>query len=308
MKKKQKITSKQDTREARAFNLHSVFFGIKEKFTILLKVIGITVKKRKIVKNNAIVFLLLAISLLTSSSSPQTSDFSVKTIVIDAGHGGKDPGTHGQMSEEKDIVLDVALKVGSYIKEYLPDVKVIYTRSNDTFIELEERAAIANRNDADVFISIHANAVSRNTIYGTETYVMGLDKSDGNFEIAKRENSVILYEENTEERYEGFDPNSPESIILLSLTQSAYIENSLYLASKVEEQFGERAGRRSRGVRQAPFWVLWRTTMPSILVEIGYLTNPKEEKELNDPSVQGNIASGIFRAFRDYKNEIEALN
>lgn len=308
MKKKQKITRTLETRRARAFNLRSVFFGIKEKITILLKVIGITVKKRKIVKNNAIVFLLLAISLLTSSSSPEKSQFTVKTVVIDAGHGGKDPGTHGAFSEEKDIVLTVAKKVGGYVKEYLPDVKVIYTRTTDNFIELEERAAIANRNDADVFISIHANAVSRNTIYGTETYVMGLDKSEGNFEIAKRENSVILYEDNAEERYEGFDPNSPESIILLSLTQSAYIENSLYLASKVEEQFGKRAGRRSRGVKQAPFWVLWRTTMPSILVEIGYLTNPKEEKDLNDTSVQANIASGIFRAFRDYKNEIEALN
>ncbi len=308
MKKKQKITRTLKTRRARAFNLRSVFFGIKEKFTILFKVIVITVKKRKIVKNNAIVFLLLAISLLTSSSSPQKSQFTVRTVVIDAGHGGKDPGTHGAFSEEKDIVLTVAKKVGGYVQEYLPDVKVIYTRRTDDFIELEERAAIANRNDADVFISIHANAVSRNSIYGTETYVMGLDKSEGNFEIAKRENSVILYEDNAEERYEGFDPNSPESIILLSLTQSAYIENSLYLASKVEEQFGKRAGRRSRGVKQAPFWVLWRTTMPSILVEIGYLTNPKEEKELNDASVQANIASGIFRAFRDYKNEIEALN
>ncbi len=308
MKKKQKITRTPGTRDARAFNLRSVFFGIKEKFTILLKVIGITVKKRKIVKNCAIVFLLLAISLLTSSSSQQNSQFTVKTIVIDAGHGGKDPGTHGEFSKEKDVVLKVAKRLGGYIEEYLPDVKVIYTRSGDKFIDLEERALIANRNNADVFISIHANAVSRNSIYGTETYVMGLDKSEGNFEIAKRENSVILYEENAEERYEGFDPNSPESIILLSLTQSAYIENSLYLASKVEEQFKERAGRRSRGVRQAPFWVLWRTTMPSILVEIGYLTNPKEEKDLNDSSIQGNIASGIFRAFRDYKNEIEALN
>lgn len=232
----------------------------------------------------------------------------MRTIVIDAGHGGKDPGTHGAISKEKDVVLVVAKKLGGYINEYLPDVKVIYTRSKDEFIELEERAEIANKRDADVFISIHANAVSRSSIYGTETYVMGLDKSEGNFNIAKRENSVILYEENAEERYEGFDPNSPESEILLSLTQSAYIENSLYLASKVEEQFGQRAGRNSRGVRQAPFWVLWRTTMPSILVEIGYLTNPKEEKELNDGTVQANIASGIFRAFRDYKNEIEALN
>lgn len=290
------------------FNLYGLFFGFREKFTILCKVIVITLKKRKNVKNIAIIAVLLAITLLNSSNTIRKSDFKVKTVVIDAGHGGHDPGTHGDISEEKDIALDVAKKVGSYITEYLPDVKVIYTRDKDTFIELEQRAVIANKNNADVFISIHANAVSKNTIYGTETYVMGAHKTEGNFEVAKRENSVILYEDGYEEKYEGFDPNSPESQILFSLSQSAYIENSLYLASQIEDQFGKRAGRRSRGVKQAGFWVLWRTSMPSVLVEIGYLTNPKEEKELNSESVQGNIASGIFRAFRDYKNEIESLN
>lgn len=259
-------------------------------------------------KNIAIIAVLLAITLLNSSNSTRRSDFKVKTVVIDAGHGGHDPGTHGDFSEEKDVALNVAKKVGSYINEYLPDVKVIYTRDKDAFVELEQRAVIANKNNADVFISIHANAVSKNTIYGTETYVMGAHKTEGNFEVAKRENSVILYEDGYEEKYEGFDPNSPESQILFSLSQSAYIENSLYLASQIEDQFGKRAGRRSRGVKQAGFWVLWRTSMPSVLVEIGYLTNPKEEKELNSESVQGNIASGIFRAFRDYKNEIESLN
>lgn len=260
------------------------------------------------VKNIAIVAVLLAITLLTSSTSLRRSDFQVKTVVIDAGHGGHDPGTHGNISKEKDVALTVARKVGAYIKEYLPDVKVIYTRDSDKFVELEQRAVIANKNQADVFISIHANAVSSNTIYGTETYVMGTHKTEGNFEVAKRENSVILYEEGYEEKYEGFDPNSAESQILFSLSQSAYIENSLYLASQIEDQFGKRVGRKSRGVKQAGFWVLWRTSMPSVLVEIGYLTNPKEEKELNNKSIQGDIASGIFRAFRDYKNEIESLN
>lgn len=260
------------------------------------------------VKNLAIACLLIAITLLTSSTAPKKSDFKIKTVVIDAGHGGHDPGTHGNFSKEKNVALNVAKKVGGYINEFLPDVKVIYTRDSDEFIELEQRAVIANKNNADVFISIHANAVSKNTIYGTETYVMGPHKSQGNFEVAKRENSVILYEDGYEEKYEGFDPNSPESQILFSLTQSAYIENSLYLASQIEHQFGKRAGRKSRGVKQAGFWVLWRTSMPSVLVEIGYLTNPKEEQELNDKSIQGNIASGIFRAFRDYKNEIESLN
>lgn len=308
MKNQKKTKSKLYFKGTHDFNLYSVFFGFREKFTILRKVIGITFKKRKIVKNIAIVFLLLAITLLTSSSTLRKSDFKVKTVVIDAGHGGHDPGTHGKFSEEKDIALDVALKLGGYIKEYLPDVKVIYTRNDDHFVELEQRAHIANENNADAFISIHVNAVSRNTIYGTETYVMGPHKTDANLEVAKRENSVILKEEGYEEKYAGFDPNSPESLILFSLSQSAYIENSLYLASKIENQFGTRAGRRSRGVKQAGFWVLWRTAMPSVLVEIGYLTNPKEEKDLNNDSIQANIASGIFRAFRDYKNDIESLN
>lgn len=251
--------------------------------------------------------LLLSITVLFSFREQQAIEYKVRTVVIDAGHGGKDPGTHGVMSNEKDVVLTVALKLGAYIEEYLPDVKVIYTRKDDRFLELHERAAIANDNKADVFISIHANAVSRESIYGTETYVMGLDKVERNFEVAKRENSVILLEENYQESYADFDPNSPESYIIFSLTQNAYLENSLLLAQYVEQQFGTRVGRRSRGVRQAPFQVLWQTSMPSVLVEIGYLTNQKEERDLNDPSIQGDIASGIFRAFRDYKQHLESL-
>ncbi len=308
MKKLPKTSKKLYLTKRFKFNLYGLFFGFREKFTILCKVIGITLKKRKKVKNIAMIGVLLAITLLNSSNTVRKSEFTVKKVVIDAGHGGNDPGTHGEFSKEKDIALKVALQVGAYIKEYLPDVEVVYTRDSDRFIELEQRANIANKNRADVFMSIHVNAVSKSTVYGTETYVMGAHKTEGNFEVAKRENSVILYEENYEEKYEGFDPNSPESQILFSLSQSAYIENSLYLASKIEEQFGKRAGRHSRGVKQAGFWVLWRTSMPSVLIEIGYLTNPKEERELNDNSIQSNIASGIFRAFRDYKNEIESLN
>lgn len=260
------------------------------------------------VKNIAKIGFLLAIMLLTSSGTLKKPKFKISTVVIDAGHGGYDPGTHGNFSQEKDVALDVAKKLGGYVNLYLPDVKVIYTRDSDKFVELEQRAVIANKNNADVFISIHANAISKNSIYGTETYVMGTHKTKGNFEVAKRENSVILYEDGYEEKYEGFDPNSPESQILFSLSQSAFINNSLKLAGNIEHQFGKRAGRRSRGVKQAGFWVLWRTAMPSVLVEIGYLTNTKEEQELNSKSVQANIASGIFRAFRDYKNEIESLN
>ena len=252
---------------------------------------------------------LTAIILLTSFNNTGVRSFKVQKVVIDAGHGGKDPGTHGEFSQEKAVALTIARKFGGYVNKYLPDVEVIYTRDDDTFVELEGRAYIANKNGADVFISIHCNALpSRSDVYGTETYVMGLDKQAGNLEIAKKENEVILLEDGYEERYEGFDPSSPESLILLSLEQTAYQESSLSLAAKVESQFKNRVDRRSRGVKMAPFWVLWRTSMPSVLIETGYLTNSKEELELNDPLMQDYIASGIFRAFRDYKKELDEMN
>ncbi|MCZ6900471.1 MAG: N-acetylmuramoyl-L-alanine amidase [Bacteroidetes bacterium] len=235
--------------------------------------------------------------------------YRVQKVVIDAGHGGRDTGTTGRFSKEKEIALEIALELGKTIKRYLKDVEVVYTRTDDSFPSLVDRADLANKNGADLFISIHCNSAPYSSrVYGTETYVMGLDKVAGNLEVAKRENRVILLEENYAENYEGFDPNSPESHILFSLYQNAYLDNSLSLAQKIEHQFKTRAGRRSRGVKQAPFWVLWKTSMPSVLVETGYLSNPDEEKDLNDKLKQSYIASGIFRAFRDYKQEIEAGN
>ncbi len=259
--------------------------------------------------------LSLAITLLNFTAFPQKNDHRVKVVVIDAGHGGKHPGTMSKTTKEKDITLKVALKVGAFIEENIQDVKVVYTRKTDVFIGLDERAKIANDAHADAFISIHANSLPanvsqerRNQIYGTETYVMGLHVSDANFEVAKRENSVILLEENYQEKYAGFDPASPESYILFSLEQSAHLEASLSLASKIENQFGTRAGRKSRGVKQAGFIVLYKTAMPSVLVEIGYISNEKEEKELNDEKVQDYIASAIYRAFKEYKQEVESIN
>ncbi len=254
------------------------------------------------------IIALSAITVLSSFGTLNKRVNKVDKVVIDAGHGGKDPGTHGDVSKEKDIALNIALKLGKIIEENLPDVEVIYTRDDDNFVELEGRAYIANKNGADLFISIHCNAVSNNAIYGTETYVMGLDKVGGNMRVAKKENSVILLEENYEDTYEGFDPNSPESMILLTLSQHAYHEKSIELAARIEQQFKERAGRKSRGVKMGPFWVLWRTSMPSVLVETGFLTNSKEELDLNDPLKQEYIASGIFRAFRDYKHAIDTSN
>lgn len=251
---------------------------------------------------------LLAITLLNSSATGERADIVVDTIVIDAGHGGKDPGTNGVFLKEKDVALKIALKVGGYIEKNLPGVKVIYTRKSDKYLALDERAEIANKNKADLFICIHANAVSKPEINGTETYVMGLHKSEGNLDVAKRENAVILLDNNYQERYEGFDPNSPESNILFSIAQSAFQESSLKFAEKVEAQFKGRVGRRSHGVKQAGFWVLWRTAMPSVLIEVGFLTNQKEEKFLSQVSGQELIASGIYRAFKDYKAQVESIN
>jgi N-acetylmuramoyl-L-alanine amidase len=265
------------------------------------------------VKNIVFTIGITLLIIMTSFTTVDKRDLNINTVVIDAGHGGKDSGTLGNLSKEKDVALKIALELGQTINKYLKDVKVIYTRSSDKFVELEQRAEIANKNGADLFISIHCNSLPKETpqkkkqgIYGTETYIMGMHTSDANFEVAKRENAVILMEQGNQEVYEGFDPNSPESYILFSLYQSAYMENSLRLAEKIETQFKERVGRKSRGVRQAGFWVLYRTSMPSVLVETGYLSNTNEEKYLNDAYGQTLIASGLFRAFRDYKNEIES--
>lgn len=260
-------------------------------------------------KNIIGTLLISTIMVFVSSISTSSRDYKIRKVVIDAGHGGKDPGTHGAFSIEKDIALDIAKETGKIINQYIPDVEVIYTRTDDSFPSLYKRANIANKNGADLFISIHCNyAPYSNKVYGTETYVMGLKMTEENFEVAKRENSVISLEENSAENYEGFDPNSPESYILFSLYQNAYMNNSLLIAQNVEDQFKNRAGRKSRGVKSAGFLVLWKTSMPSILIETGYLSNAKEEKDLNDKLKQTYIASGIYRAFRDYKEEIESRN
>lgn len=225
------------------------------------------------------------------------------TVVIDPGHGGKDPGAVGKKVKEKDIVLAIALKLGSYIEKNMPDVKIIYTRKTDEFIELYKRAQIANENKADLFVSIHCNASPSAVAYGTETFVMGLHRSQANLEVAKKENAAILLEENYIDKYDGFDPNSPEANVIFSLFQNAFLDQSLTLASQVQYQFRERAKRVDRGVKQAGFLVLYRITMPGILVEAGFLSNPKEEEFLASESGQDYIASSLFRAFRDYKEQ-----
>jgi len=260
-------------------------------------------------KSIRLITVISAILVFTSfSNSVQTvkqGSYKIKTIVIDAGHGGKDDGCHGEFAKEKDVSLAVALKLGDYIKANYPDINVIYTRKTDEFIELYERADIANRNHADLFICIHCNANPNKDAYGTETYVMGLYKTQGNLDVAMRENNVVLMEKDYKQNYAGFDPSSPEGYIMLSLNQNAYMNQSIWLASQIESGFSKE-GRYNRGVKQAGFLVLWRTTMPALLCETGFLTNPTEEKYLASPEGQDKIAGNIFNAVKAYKIEAES--
>ena len=226
--------------------------------------------------------LLGLLLILTSFNSLNPSQYRLKTVVIDAGHGGKDPGARGKISWEKDIALAISLELGRILKENMPAINVVYTRKDDRFLTLYKRSEIANKSNADLFISIHADSFSKSSVYGATTYLMGLSKTSANMNVAKRENSVIFLEENYEDTYKDFDPNSSESVMLLSLTQKAKIDNSTILANLIQDQFKNRVGIRSRGVKQAPFQVLWNTTMPSVLIETGFMTNPTEEKKLND--------------------------
>ncbi|MGE0088794.1 MAG: N-acetylmuramoyl-L-alanine amidase [Bacteroidales bacterium] len=249
--------------------------------------------------------MILFIFLFSNTYGQEEELYSLKTVVIDAGHGGLDDGTSGKLSKEKDIALAISLKVGNLIKENIPGINIIYTRDSDVFIPLNERADIANRNNADLFISIHCNGNSNINASGTETYAMGLHKSEGNLEVAKKENAAILYEEDYSTKYEGFDPNSTESYIIFTFLQNTFLQQSLNYASFVQDQFETRAQRKNRGVKQAGFLVLWKTTMPSVLIEVGFLTNPKEELYLVSNEGQDYIASAIYRAFKDYKKAIE---
>ena len=254
------------------------------------------------------VLVILTLFMLGSSNSAGTKKYSVRRVIIDAGHGGHDSGALGRFSKEKDIALQIALELGKILKKHMCGVEVIYTRQTDTFVTLHSRAQIANKNNADVFVSIHCNATPKGgrAAHGTETYTMGLHTTRHNLEVAKRENAVVLLEEDYQENYQGFDPQSPESHILFSLYQNAYNDSSVKLAQKIQHQFKNRVGRNCRGVKQAGLLVLWKTTAPSVLVEVGFITHPQEEKYLNSKLGQTYIASGIFRALRDYKHEIEA--
>lgn len=283
------------------------------------------------------VLLILLTSLFTSFKfRGKGGGNGVKVIVIDPGHGGKDPGCNGAAHNEKDVALAVSLRLGKLLEENFKDVKVIYTRTTDVFVELEDRAQIANKAKADLFISIHCNAAGKPVMvkdpktgkmraktfknkkgklvvvekpnpvpFGTETYVMGLKNEEGKMKVATRENSAIFYEEDYEKKYGGFDPESEESYIIMSNYTSAYVIQSASLAMKIQDEYTKKAGRINKGVHRQSIWVLWRTSMPSILTELGYLTNPLEEKFLGSETGQEYLAKAIFRGVRHYKDEIE---
>lgn len=256
----------------------------------------------------AYITLLFALGALCSTSAvlAQGRDPNlIKTVVIDAGHGGKDPGAIGTgryKAAEKDIALNVSLLAGKYIKEAFPDVNVVYTRSDDRFVELMERSMIANRAKADLFISIHCNSNANSSPQGAETFVMGLHKTEANMKVAMKENASILLEEGHELKYDGFDPKDPESIIALSIRQNVHVNHSLLFSELVQKQFRERVGRPDRGVKQAGFLVISYTTMPAVLVELGFLSNSAEEDFLQSAKGQDYMSSAIYRAFKEYKS------
>lgn len=239
-------------------------------------------------------------------AKPKPSNEKVKVVVIDPGHGGHDTGCLGSSAREKDVALAISLKLGKMIEENFKDVKVVYTRKTDVFVELYRRAQIANENNADLFICIHCNSGPK-AAYGVETYVMGLHKTEGNLSVAKRENESVMMESNYKTNYDGYDPNSPEADIIFTLYQSAYLERSLSFAAKVQNQARTYAKRYDRKVRQAGFLVLWKTAMPSVLIETGFLTNGEEHDFLSSSKGKDLMATSIYRAFIDYKSEVEGV-
>ena len=259
----------------------------------------------RIIRWIALVFIVLSVTHFLGNPLFAQEKVSLKTVVIDAGHGGKDPGTIGQRVQEKKITLAIALKLGKLIRENDQNIHVLYTRDKDEFIELHERADIANRNKADLFVSIHCNANPSHALHGVETYVMGLHRSEANLDIAKKENASILMEPDYNRNYNGFDPNSDESYITFSLFQNAFMDQSTAFASTIQHEMKDRTGMNDRGVRQAGFLVLYKTTMPSVLVETGFLSNPEEEKFLISEEGQEYIAAAIFKAFQKFRKTME---
>ena len=258
-----------------------------------------------------ILTILAALALVFGPAYSQKKDtYKVRTVVIDPGHGGAKPGALGSRSQEKAITLAVAKKFGQLISDNYPDVKVIYTRTTDVDISLAERAHIANRNKADLFISIHANSHPTSSPTGVETFVMGLSESKANLEVARKENADILLENGYKNNadYQGFDPNAPETYVMLAMFQNAFIDKSLNFAQAIQTQYKQNLKTINRGVKQAELYVLYKTTCPSVLTEVGFISNPGEEAYMISEEGQANIAICLFNAFMTYKASEEGGN
>ena len=245
-------------------------------------------------------FSVLFLTFLSTNSNiiAQNKKF---TLVIDAGHGGHDPGAMGKIIREKEINLAVALKFGELVDKNFSDVRVIYTRKTDVYLTLQERADIVNNNHADLFISFHTNSAQSSSAFGTETYTLGLAKSKTNLDVAMRENSVILLEDDYKTKYRGFDPSSVESYIMFEFMQDKYLDKSIDFAHTIQKQFTNYARRSDRGVRQAGFWVLHRSACPSVLIELGFISNQTEERYLASSEGQQNLANSVYNAFVNFK-------
>jgi N-acetylmuramoyl-L-alanine amidase len=257
-------------------------------------------------KYNLHLLAIILFSLLVLSPAYGDQTGTLRVVVIDPGHGGMDPGAVSGGVQEKDLVLDIALRLGKKIRETYPEVKVIYTRDKDIFIPLYQRADIANRSKADLFISLHANYVSTTTVGGTETFTLGLHRSQENLEVARKENAVILLEDDYSANYEGFNPKESESYIMFENMQSEYQEQSIDFAAKIQDQFSQNLRLNNRGVKQAGFLVLRRASMPSVLVEVGFISNPTERKFMLSEEGKSKITQSVFEAFKSYKKTIES--
>ena len=241
--------------------------------------------------------------------SQKKSGGQVKTVVIDAGHGGDKPGAVGRKTQEKTLTLQMALKLGKLIEDNYPDVTIIFTRTTDIDITLADRARLANKAKADLFISIHCNSWTNSTPTGVETYVMGLSQSKANMEVAKKENADILLEKGYKDNsdYQGFDPNSPESYVMFAMYQNAYLDKSLDFAGFIQDQYKSAIKTINRGVKQAEIFVLYKTAMPAVLTEVGFISNPEEEQYMMSDQGQAAIVSSIFKAFVTYKSKVEGV-
>jgi N-acetylmuramoyl-L-alanine amidase len=257
------------------------------------------------IKLKDVIYGILVGAIIIFNNNLAFGSTRIKVIVIDAGHGGHDPGCQYAGKKEKDITLAIALELEKKIESQFKNIKVILTRSTDKFIPLNERAEIANKNKANFFISIHVNANPIKRFYGTETYTIGMHKTEENLSVSKRENAVVLLEDNYNAKYGGFDPQKPETNIIFTTFQDVNIKQSIKFATFVESSFKSNTSRRSLGVRQAGFIVLWKTTMPSVLIETGFLSNDSERIFLSSSKGQLEVADGIFKAFSQYKKELE---